>query len=49
MSASIVTVDEGSLRKDIKNLVRKTFEETLNALFDEDDCERRFVRSFFIY
>ena len=29
MSANIVTVDEESLRKDIKNLVRKTVEETL--------------------
>ena len=32
MSANIVTVDEESLRKDIKNLVRKTVEETLNAV-----------------
>lgn len=36
MSANIVSVDEESLRKDIKNLVRKTVEETLNALLDEE-------------
>ncbi len=35
MSANIVSVDEESLRNDIKNLVRKTVEETLNALLDE--------------
>lgn len=39
MSANIVTVDEESLRKDIKNLVRKTVEETLNALLDEEASE----------
>lgn len=32
MSANIVSVDEESLRKDIKNLVRRTVEETLDAL-----------------
>lgn len=36
MSANIVSVDEESLRNDIKNLVRKTVEETLNALLDEE-------------
>lgn len=36
MSANIVSVDEESLRKDIKNLVRKAVEETLNALVDEN-------------
>lgn len=36
MSASIVAVVEGSLRKDIKNLVRRTVEETLDALVDEN-------------
>lgn len=36
MSANIVSVDEESLRKDINNLVRKTVEETLNALLDEE-------------
>ena len=36
MSASIVSVDEESLRKDIKNLMRKAVEETLNALVDEE-------------
>lgn len=35
MSANIVTVGEESLYKDIGNLVRKTVEETLNALLDE--------------
>ena len=39
MSANIVSVDEESLRKDIKNLVRKTVEETLNALLDEEASE----------
>lgn len=32
VSANIVSVDEMSLRKNIKNLARKTVEETLNAL-----------------
>ena len=36
MSANIVAVGEGSLRKDIKNLVRRTVEETLDALVDEN-------------
>ena len=35
MSGNIVSVDEDSLRNDIKNLVRKTVQETLNALLDE--------------
>lgn len=39
MSANIVTIDEESLRKDIKNLVRKTVEETLNALLNEEASE----------
>lgn len=39
MSANIVSVDEESLRKDIKNLARKTVEETLNALLDEEASE----------
>lgn len=39
MSASIVTADEESLRKDIKNLVRRTVEETLSALLDEEASE----------
>lgn len=49
MSANIVTVDEESLRKDIENLVRKTVEETLNALLDEVEYELLFIRSFPIY
>ncbi len=36
MPANIVSVDEESLHKDIKNLARKTVEETLNALLDEE-------------
>lgn len=32
MSANIVSVDEVSLRKDIRKLARKTVEEMLNAL-----------------
>lgn len=39
MSANTASVDEESLRKDIRNLVRKTVEETLNALFDEEAPE----------
>lgn len=39
MSANIVSVDEESLRNDILNLVRKTVEETLNALLDEEPSE----------
>ena len=39
MSANIVSVDEESLRKDINNRVRKTVEETLNALLDEETSE----------
>ena len=39
MSANIVSVDEESLRNDIKNLVRTTVEETLNALLDEEASE----------
>lgn len=49
VSANIVSVDEMSLRKDIKNLARKTVEETLNALLDEFEYERLFIRSFLIY
>lgn len=36
MSVNIVLVDEESLRKDIRNLVRRTVEETLDALVDEN-------------
>ena len=36
MSANIVSVDEESLRMGKKNLVRKTVEETLDALLDEE-------------
>lgn len=36
MSANIVAVGEESLRKDIRNLVRRTVEETLNALVYEE-------------
>ena len=39
MPANIVSVDEESLHKDIKNLVRKTVEETLNALLDKEASE----------
>ena len=39
MSANIVSVDEETLRKGIKNLVRKTVEETLNALLYEEASE----------
>lgn len=36
MSANIVSVDVESLHKDIKNLMRKAVEETLNVLLDEE-------------
>lgn len=49
MSVNIVSVDEESLRNDIKNLVRKTVQETLNALLDEVEYEWLFIRSFLIY
>lgn len=39
MSANIVTVDEESLRKDLGDLVRKTVQETINALLDEEADE----------
>lgn len=49
MSANISSIDEESLRKDIRNLLRKTVEETLGALLDEVEYERLFIRSFPIY
>ncbi len=39
MSGNIVSVDEESLRGDIGNLVRKTVEDTINALLDEEASE----------
>jgi putative transposase len=36
MSDSIVTVNEGSLKNDLKELVRKTVQDTINALLDEE-------------
>lgn len=39
MSANTASVDEESLRKDIRNLVRKTVEEKLNAPLDEEAPE----------
>lgn len=43
MSANIVSVDEESLSKDIKNLMKKTVEKTLNALLSphagDDEAE----------
>jgi len=36
VSVNIVLVDEESLRKDIRNLVRRTVEEKLDALVDEN-------------
>ena len=40
MSGTTVSVDEGPLRADIGNLVRKTVEETLNAPIDEEPAWR---------
>lgn len=39
MFANIVTADEESLRKDITNLVRRTFDETFGVLIDEEASE----------
>ena len=39
MSANIVSVDEESLKSDLRELVRKTVQETLNALLDEEADE----------
>lgn len=39
MSANIVSVNEESLRSDLRELVRKTVQETLNALLDEEADE----------
>lgn len=39
MSGNIVSVDEGSLKSDLRELVRKTVQETLNALLDEEADE----------
>lgn len=39
MSANIASVDEESLRKDIKHLVRRTVEGAFNALLDEEASE----------
>ena len=39
MSANIASVDEESLRSDLRELVRKTVQETLNALLDEEADE----------
>ena len=36
MSANIVSVDEEPLKSDLRELVRKTVQETLNALLDEE-------------
>ena len=40
VSGNTVSVDEGPLRADIGNLVRKTVEETLNAPLDEEAAWR---------
>ena len=39
MSGNIASVDEESLRSDLRELVRKTVQETLNALLDEEADE----------
>lgn len=39
MSADIASVDEESLKSDLRKLVRKTVQETLNALLDEEADE----------
>ena len=36
MSANMVSVDEESLESDLRELVRKTIEETINAMLDEE-------------
>ena len=39
MSGNILSADEEPLRNDIGNLVRRTVEESLNALLDEEAAE----------
>ena len=39
MSGNIVSDDEESLKSDLRELVRKTVQETLNALLDEEADE----------
>ena len=39
MSNPIVTVDEDSLKGDLRELVRKTVQDTINALLDEEAAE----------
>lgn len=39
MSGNMVSVDEESLKSDLRELVRKTVQETLNALLDEEADE----------
>lgn len=39
MSGNIVSVDEESLKSDLRELVRKTVQKTLNALLDEEADE----------
>ena len=39
MSANIASVDEESLKSDLRELARKTAQETLNALLDEEADE----------
>ena len=39
MSANRVSADEKSLKSDLRELVRKTMQETLNALLDEEADE----------
>lgn len=39
MSANMVSIDEGPLRSDLRELVRKTVQETLNALLNEEADE----------
>lgn len=36
MSANMVSVDEESLESDLRELVRKTIEETINAMLDDE-------------
>ena len=39
MSANMVSIDEESLKSDLRELARKTVQETLNALLDEEADE----------
>ena len=46
MPEPIVTLDEGAARDELRELVRKTVEETLNALLEEKAAYQRYTAHF---